>query len=53
MKTCRFSPPDGNVTARGLCLVGGMQTALSLLQIISIWKFTQLQVISKTFQFHG
>lgn len=49
-----LSPPDGNATARGLLhLVGGKQTALSLLQVISMWKFTLLQVISKSFPFHG
>lgn len=40
VKACHLSPPDGNVTARGLLhLVGGEQTELSLLQVISVWKF--------------
>lgn len=54
VKSCRFSPPDGIATARGrLLLVGGKQTALSLLQVVSMWKFTLLQIISKSFPFHG
>lgn len=50
VKACHLSPPDGNVTARGLLHpVGGEQTEFSLLQIISVWKFPLLQVISDPF----
>lgn len=50
VKACHLSPPDGNVTARGLLhLVGGEQTELSLLQVISLWKFPLLQVTSEPF----
>lgn len=54
VKACHLSPPDGNATARGLLhSVGGEQTGLSLLQVISVWKFTLLQVISEPFPFLG